>query len=367
MNKEQIQKIVDKYNSCFYNVEENRIECADSKERDAIQKELGLDNSHVGGSVVDGYYIYNVFEESLNEADDDIMSDDDLDAEEQRERDEMEARFKARRDKIAQQRADRDAKIARENELKEKAKVIVDEIGDDWSFDNLFDKLVPDSGKCDTLAGELIRAVNKIDYRWYNDGDRWFEDYGIETAGPAAMLIINFEHDDENPYYDFMIDWAKDNLDNDDYDTKVEQLKNSISAYIENHIELLAMETKDMYDIKVRDVEEFLDSNNLIRTYEYDADIPDELQAHLDKGNISERDLKWEVESWIENVGCYGANVDVSSYVYIEGLNKSAYDELNGNLYKWLEDYARDLTTEHGDPYEEDEEESEEESEEGEE
>lgn len=65
MTKKQIQKIVDKYNSCFYNVEENKIECADSKERDAIQKELGLDDSHVGGSEVDGYYIWDVLKEEV--------------------------------------------------------------------------------------------------------------------------------------------------------------------------------------------------------------------------------------------------------------------------------------------------------------
>jgi len=303
----------------------------------------------------------------LNEADDDIMSDDDLDAEEQRERDEMEARFKARRDKVAQQRADRDAKVAREQELKAKAQELINEIGDDWQFEHLFDVLVPSSGKCDTLAGELIRAINKIEYRWFNDGDRWFEDYGIETAGPAAMFVINFENDDETPYYDFMIKWAEDNSDDDEYDTKVEQLKNSMSAYIKNHPELLAMETKDMYDTNYKDVEEWLNDHNLIPTYEYDADIPDELQAHLDKGHISERELKWEVESWIESVGCYSSDVSVSEYVYIENLDKSAYDELNGNLYKWLEDYASELTDEYGDPYEEDEdEESEDDEEEGE-
>ena len=209
-----------------------------------------------------------------------------------------------------------------------------------------------------------MRAVNKIEYRWFNDGDRWFEDYGIETAGPAAMFIIQFENEDETPYWDFMLDWAQDNANDERYDAKVEQLKNSISAYIENHPELLAMETKDMYDINYRDVEEFLDEQGLIPTYELDADLPDELVAHLDKGNISERDLQWEVESWLENMGDYNADVNVSDYVYIENMKKSSYDELDGNLYKWLEQYADDLTSEYGDPYEEEEEEPEEEGEE---
>lgn len=301
----------------------------------------------------------------LIEDEENIMSDDELDELDRKERDEFEARLKARRDKVAADRFARDERARIKAEREAKAEEVKKEIGGDYQFEHLFDILVPNSGKCESLAGELIRAVNKIEYRWFNDGDRWFEDYGIETAGPAAMFIINFEHDDEIPYYDFMIDWAEDNADGDAYDTKVEQLKNSISAYIENHPELLAMETKDMYDINYKDVEEFLEEKSLIPTYEYDADIPDELQAHLDKGNVSERDIQWEVESWLESMGDYSADVSVNDYVYIENMKKSSYDELEGNLYRWLEQYANDLTSEHGDPYEEDEEEeSEEEGEE---
>ncbi len=236
----------------------------------------------------------------INEAPDSdgILSDDELDELERKERDDFEAKLKARRDKVAQDRFARDEKARRDAELKAKAEEIQKQINGDYQFEHLFDILVPSSGKCETLAGELIRAVNKIEYRWFNDGDRWFEDYGIETAGPAAMFIIQFENEDETPYWDFMLDWAQDNANDDEYNTKVEQLKNSISAYIESHPELLAMETKDMYDINYKDVEEFLDEQGLIPTYELDADLPDELVAHLDKGNISERDLQWEVESW---------------------------------------------------------------------
>lgn len=293
----------------------------------------------------------------LIEDEENILSDDELDELDRKERDEFEAKLKARRDKVAADRFARDERARIKAEREAKAEEIKKEIGEDYQFEHLFDVLVPSSGKCESLAGELIRAANKIEYRWFNDGDRWFEDYGIETAGPAAMFIIQFKNEDETPYWDFMLEWAEDNADDDRYDTKVEQLKNSLSAYIESHPELLAMETKDMYDINYRDVEEFLDEQGLIPTYEYDADIPDELQAHLDKGNVSERDIQWEVESWLESMGDYSADVSVNGYVYIENMKKSSYDELEGNLYRWLEQYADDLTSEHGDPYEEDEEE----------
>ena len=50
----------------------------------------------------------------------------------------------------------------------------------------LFDKLVPGSGASDTVEGEMIRAINRLIYRFYNDGDFFYQGYGAETAGPAG-------------------------------------------------------------------------------------------------------------------------------------------------------------------------------------
>jgi len=55
----------------------------------------------------------------------------------------------------------------------------------------LFDKLVPGSGASETVEGELIRAINRIVYRWYNDGDKFWTGYGAETAGPAHSFLVN--------------------------------------------------------------------------------------------------------------------------------------------------------------------------------
>lgn len=304
-------------------------------------------------------------EESLTEAqDDDIMSDDDLDALDKAERDEFEARLKARRDKVAQQRADRDAKVARDNELKAKAEVKLKEIGDNWDFENLFDVLVPGSGKCDTLAGELVRAANRIEYRWFNDGDKFNEDYGIETCGQPAYFLATFEHKDDTPFWDTIISVDTNGID-ERYEKFIDTLKDAVVNYIYDHQELLAMDTKDMFDTSVREVANWLDDYNLIPRYDLDASIPDELQAHLDAGNVDERDVIWEVQSWIENMGNSTDDVTIDwGNVYITGLDYSDYNELEGNLYNWLEQYAHELDEEYGVPSEEDEEEEESESEE---
>lgn len=57
-------------------------------------------------------------------------------------------------------------------------------------FDQLFEELVPPQGACKTLAGELIRATNRLAYRFYNDGDVIGHGYGRYTCNQPARFII---------------------------------------------------------------------------------------------------------------------------------------------------------------------------------
>ena len=50
--------------------------------------------------------------------------------------------------------------------------------------------LVPGSGNCETMEGEMLRAINRIIYRHWNDGDYFFKGYGCETAGPAHAFLV---------------------------------------------------------------------------------------------------------------------------------------------------------------------------------
>lgn len=56
-------------------------------------------------------------------------------------------------------------------------------------FNDLFHKYVPGMGKAETLAGEILRAVAKIGYRYYNDGDIAWQGYGRETVNPAVRFL----------------------------------------------------------------------------------------------------------------------------------------------------------------------------------
>ena len=57
-------------------------------------------------------------------------------------------------------------------------------------INKLFKELVPETGKADSLAGELVRAMSRIAYRFYNDGDMVNIAYGKETCNPAARFLI---------------------------------------------------------------------------------------------------------------------------------------------------------------------------------
>lgn len=57
-------------------------------------------------------------------------------------------------------------------------------------LDDLFDQLVPPSGKADTVAGEIVRAAMRIGYRNFNDGDHIGVGYGRETCNPAARYLM---------------------------------------------------------------------------------------------------------------------------------------------------------------------------------
>ena len=58
-----------------------------------------------------------------------------------------------------------------------------------------FDDLVPSTGKAKTVAGEIVRAVTRIGYRYLNDGDQIGVDYGRETCNAPARYIVDVVRD----------------------------------------------------------------------------------------------------------------------------------------------------------------------------
>jgi len=53
-------------------------------------------------------------------------------------------------------------------------------------YQRLYDELVPSSGNCATMQGEMIRAAGKIGYDWYNNG------WGCNNWSGAVVFLRKF-------------------------------------------------------------------------------------------------------------------------------------------------------------------------------
>ena len=54
-----------------------------------------------------------------------------------------------------------------------------------------FEKYVPARGPAETKGGEIVRAANRIAYRYFNDGDRVGVGYGNETCNAPARYLMS--------------------------------------------------------------------------------------------------------------------------------------------------------------------------------
>lgn len=117
----------------------------------------------------------------------------------------------------------------------------------------LFEELVPRSGKADTVAGEIVRAMCRIGYRWVNDGDQLGIGYGKETCNPAARYLGKTCDDDRIAagLWDLMYDPIYDDSYDGAYAKALEEIEDAVLEYIENNPELKALEnTEDFWDYR---------------------------------------------------------------------------------------------------------------------
>lgn len=121
----------------------------------------------------------------------------------------------------------------------------------------LFEELVPASGKADTVAGEIVRAITHIGYRNYNDGDHIGVGYGKETCNPAARYLSAKCGEAVNAAIDAIWGDAYDER----YDKGLAALEQAVLDWLEEHPELRTEEnTEDTWSY--RDPEEDTDDEN---------------------------------------------------------------------------------------------------------
>ena len=117
----------------------------------------------------------------------------------------------------------------------------------------LFEELVPASGKADTVAGEIIRAISRIGYRNYNDGDHIGVGYGRETCNPAARYLMKFDDEKINDAIGEIWGVYSDEI----YDAGLAELETAILDYLEEHPELKTTKNnEDMWDYRTDEDED---------------------------------------------------------------------------------------------------------------
>lgn len=124
----------------------------------------------------------------------------------------------------------------------------------------LFDALVPGSGHADNLGGEILRAAERIAYRYYNDGDRAGEGYGRETVNPAVRYMMFAVRPTTSPLYGIVKDFYRFidygcSIDDKVYEFMVMRLlKLTVIHIVENKLWNVPNQN-DMLDFKDPDVD----------------------------------------------------------------------------------------------------------------
>ena len=214
---------------------------------------------------------------------------------------------------------------------------LYNKIEDKSDIEDWFEVLVPDEGKAETVAGEIIRAMMRIMYRDYNDGDVFYSGYGVETCGSAAAYLMYKLPENIGKMIEEI---AYDELRDDRYTAALEELSATILDYLNDHKELVGIKNEeDMYEYDLDD--------SYIPTYDIDFEIPANLQKHIDNGDI---DLESEVRDWEvygEYLGDAADSINVSyGTLYINGITEDLYNELSRYGYNWLVDFGNDLDKE---------------------
>lgn len=115
-------------------------------------------------------------------------------------------------------------------------------------INELFEELVPDSGKADTVAGEIVRAVSRIGFRWNNDGDRLGIGYGKETCNPAGRYLIAKVG---NEIADATCKLWDRSISDDEYEEKLQDLYTATLTHIDSNPELKRLANNvDMFDFR---------------------------------------------------------------------------------------------------------------------
>ena len=120
-------------------------------------------------------------------------------------------------------------------------------------------------GASEFAEGEMIRALNRLVYRWYNDGDKFFEGYGTETAGPAHSFLVNSDQINrgEQRKLEALFDSVVGTYDDKTYEDMLDKVADLVMSYVEGIPEDQYQELgREMFDFEPEYEEEDYDEED---------------------------------------------------------------------------------------------------------
>lgn len=190
-------------------------------------------------------------------------------------------------------------------------------------FEAVFEFLVPSTGKCDSIAGELVRAMMRVIYRDFNDGDVFYEGYGKETCLPSVAYIIEQFPD----MYDDFEEIAQDHLVDSEYTAKLNDIADEILSRLFYSDYELFFWMPNSTDSRDTDTDEYDDWEP---EYEYEGNFPDSLIDAIDEGVVFESQIEEELEWILTGISISYDHYSISDYGFtIYGLDRNSYDELS--------------------------------------
>ena len=214
----------------------------------------------------------------------------------------------------------------------------------DDQLNDMFDVLVPPEGCCDNLGGELVRAMMRVMYRNWNDGDLFYEGYGLETCCSDAAFIMDNTDDSISSKLYSIAESGLDDEHGNEYTDKLNEVAGDLIAYLREHPEVFGQDTVDSRNYNSSTINEIKDA---APTYEYDVEVPYRVQEHIDAGHIEWDDVWEEIRGYAE----YDLGGDVNNWCLdgctIEGLDREQLAAWEHDCPRWLNQWAEDLDKEY--------------------
>lgn len=129
-------------------------------------------------------------------------------------------------------------------------------------FEQILDKYLPDSGEGETKATQIVTVVNRIIYRWYNDGDIFDNTYIMDGQCDLLPSCANWLR--KNTDSEEILDKIKDCRDDGGYENILKELADKLlnEKYLEEENKIEKVDS-------IYDCDGIFDGKDLSGYFEY--------------------------------------------------------------------------------------------------